>query len=67
MIIPEDIKKELTDDLRQALDELTQHNFNGELKNKIYESTKKLVNAYNDQKKIAFNLMRNKNGREYQS
>ena len=52
MVIPEELKKELTEDLRQALDELIQHNFNNESKNKIYESTKKLVDAYNDQKKI---------------
>ena len=54
MIIPEELKKELAEDLRQALEKLAQHNFNGELKNTIYESTKKLVNAYNDQKKIEF-------------
>ena len=54
MIIPEDLKKYFTEDLRQALDKLVQHNFNDELKNKIYESTKKLVNAYNDQKKVEF-------------
>lgn len=52
MIIPDELKKELTEDLRQALDELAQHNFNKESKDKVYESTKKLVNAYNDQKKI---------------
>lgn len=52
MVIPDELKKELTEDLRQALDELTQHNFNDESKNKVYESAKKLVDAYNDQKKV---------------
>lgn len=52
MIIPEDLKKEFTEDLRQAIEELVQHISNDEPRNKIYESTKKLVDAYNDQKKI---------------
>lgn len=52
MIIPEELKKELTEDLRQAIEELAQHNFNGELENKIYKSTKKLIEAYNEQKKV---------------
>lgn len=52
MIIPEDLKKEFTEDLRQAIEELAQHISNDEPRNKIYESTKKLVDAYNDQKKI---------------
>ena len=52
MRIPEDIKKELTEDLRQAIEELAQHISNDEPKNKIYESTKKFIDAYNGQKKV---------------
>ena len=52
MIIPEDIKKELTEDLRQAIEDLAQDISNDELKNKIYESTEKLIDAYNGQKRV---------------
>lgn len=52
MIIPEDIKKELTEDLRQAIEDLAQDISNDEPKNKIYESTKKFIDAYNGQKRV---------------
>lgn len=52
MRIPEDIKKELTEDLRQAIEDLAQNISNDEAKNKIYESTKKFIDAYNGQKRV---------------